>query len=61
MKLPDKQNSKIIVQSPSALGYAGVALLILHVMGYLTGWAWPILYGWMILIDFSRHRQSEKD
>ena len=30
-------------------GAAGVALMVLHITGYLTGWAWPILYVMLIL------------
>jgi len=30
-------------------GAAGVALMVLHITGYLTGWAWPILYVLLIL------------
>ena len=27
----------------------GIALLILHITGFLTGWAWPILYIFLII------------
>jgi hypothetical protein len=30
-------------------GLTGVALMTLHITGYLTGWAWPILYVMLIL------------
>ena len=30
-------------------GVTGVALMTLHITGYLTGWAWPILYVMLIL------------
>ena len=30
-------------------GATGVTLMILHITGYLTGWAWPILYVMLIL------------
>lgn len=26
------------------IGAAGVALMVLHLIGYITGWAWPIMY-----------------
>jgi hypothetical protein len=31
------------------MGLAGVSLMILHITGQLTGWAWPILYIFLIL------------
>ena len=34
----------------STFGATGIALMILHVLGHLTGWAWPILYVILILI-----------
>ena len=30
-------------------GLTGVALLVLHTTGFLTGWAWPILYVLLII------------
>jgi len=31
------------------MGLTGVSLMILHITGQLTGWAWPILYIFLIL------------
>jgi len=39
MKLPNTMPSGI-----GTTGATGIALMILHITGYLTGWAWPILY-----------------
>ena len=30
-------------------GATGVALLVLHLSGYITGWAWPLLYVMLII------------
>ena len=30
-------------------GATGITLMILHITGYLTGWAWPILYVLLII------------
>jgi len=53
MKLP--QNRTGIGTS----GTAGVALMILHVTGYLTGWAWPILYVLLILSGMGSERGNK--
>ena len=44
MLLPTPQSNGI-----GTTGATGVALMILHITGYLTGWAWPILYIFLIL------------
>ena len=31
-------------------GATGIALMVLHITGHLIGWAWPILYVFIILI-----------
>lgn len=60
MKLPETK-IEYVYRGTTAMGYAGVALLIFHVMGYLTGWAWPLLYGWMILVDYHSNNKKEAD
>ena len=40
MKLPDNMQKTGITTT----GATGIALMILHILGYLNGWAWPILY-----------------
>jgi len=45
MKLPAQKNTGI-----GTAGAAGIALMVLHITGYLTGWAWPLLYVFLILI-----------
>lgn len=35
-------------------GLTGVALMVLHITGYLDGWAWPILYCLLILAGMSK-------
>ena len=44
MKLIKPQSSGI-----GTTGVTGVALMVLHITGYLTGWAWPILYVLLII------------
>lgn len=44
MKFPKPQSSGI-----GTTGAVGIALLILHITGFLTGWAWPILYIFLII------------
>ena len=49
MMLPDYKNSGI-----GTAGAAGIALMILHIVGYLTGWAWPLLYVFLILMGIGQ-------
>ena len=30
-------------------GLAGIVLMALHITGYITGWAWPLLYIFLIV------------
>ena len=57
MMLPDYKNSGI-----GTAGAAGIALMILHIVGYLTGWAWPLLSAFLILMGIGQeyHRSSKK-
>ena len=57
MMLPDYKNSGI-----GTAGAAGIALMILHIVGYLTGGAWPLLYVFLILMGIGQeyHRSSKK-
>ena len=53
MKFPKTQSSGI-----GTVGATGITLLILHVTGYLTGWAWPILY--ILLIVSAMGQENRK-
>jgi len=55
MKLPDGLQKTGI----TTMGAAGIALMVLHIMGYLTGWAWPILYVIMILTAFASETSNK--
>lgn len=44
MKFPKPQSSGI-----GTTGAVGVGLMILHLTGIITGWAWPILYILLII------------
>jgi hypothetical protein len=50
MKLPQNKTGL------STAGATGIVLMTLHIIGYLTGWAWPLLYIFLILsgIGFER-------
>jgi uncharacterized membrane-anchored protein YitT (DUF2179 family) len=45
MKFPEQKNTGI-----GTAGAAGISLMILHITGYLTGWAWPLVYIFLILV-----------
>ena len=53
MKFPKPQSSSI-----GTTGVTGVALMVLHCTGYITGWAWPILY--IILIMSAMGQENRK-
>lgn len=53
MKFPKPQSSGI-----GTTGATGVALLVLHTTGYLTGWAWPLLYVLMILVGVGQENRK---
>lgn len=54
MKLPERSD-RYLMPTTSA---TGLALLILHLTGTITGWGWPILY---IALLFMGHSQEYKD
>lgn len=59
MKLPEYA----ITVGPQAsgigtTGLTGVTLMILHVTGYLSGWAWPILYVLLILMGIGQENRK---
>jgi len=53
MKLPSSNMTGI-----GTAGAAGVALMVLHLTGHITGWGWPILY--VILILMGMGQESRK-
>ncbi len=55
MKLPTTD-----LQGIGTTGATGIALMILHVLGYLHGWAWPILYVILILMGIGQERGAKK-
>jgi len=34
----------------NTFGLTGIVLMTLHILGHLTGWAWPLLYVFLILV-----------
>jgi hypothetical protein len=39
-------------------GATGIALLVLHLGGYITGWAWPILYIFLIMSGIGQENRK---
>ena len=39
-------------------GLTGIVLMTLHITGYLTGWAWPILYIFLILTGIGQENRK---
>ena len=56
MKLPEISKPTGI----STTGLTGIVLMTLHFMGYLTGWAWPLLYVFLILIGVGQENKKQK-
>jgi hypothetical protein len=56
MKLPEISKPTGI----STTGLTGIVLMTLHIMGYLTGWAWPLLYVFLILIGVGQENKKQK-
>lgn len=53
MKLPERQLTGI-----GTAGASGVALMVLHITGHLTGWAWPLLYVLLILMGIGQENRK---
>lgn len=56
MKLPE-------ISKPAGLsttGLTGIVLMVLHIAGYLTGWAWPLLYVCLILMGIGQENKKQK-
>jgi len=61
MKFPDPQ--VIVGLKTSGIGTTGatgITLMILHITGYLTGWAWPFLYVFLILSGIGQENRKNK-
>ena len=55
MLLPTPQTAGI-----GTTGATGIALMILHTTGYLIGWAWPILYVFLIISGIGQENRKGK-
>ena len=55
MKLPEVNKPAGI----STTGLTGVVLMILHITGYLTGWAWPLLYVMLIFMGIGQENKKQ--
>lgn len=42
----------------STLGVTGVTLMVLHNLGHLNGWGWPILYVMLILMGIGQENRK---
>ena len=57
MKLPEVNKPAGI----STTGLTGIVLMILHITGYLTGWAWPVLYVFLIITGVGQENKKQKE
>jgi len=39
-------------------GLTGIVLMFLHITGSLTGWAWPILYVFLIITGIGQENRK---
>jgi len=53
MKFPKPQSSGI-----GTTGVVGVALMTLHLIGIVEGWAWPVLYIFLILVAMGQENRK---
>tara|TARA_B100000902_G_C26538374_1_gene541289 strand:+ start:209 stop:373 length:165 start_codon:yes stop_codon:yes gene_type:complete len=53
MKFPKPQSSGI-----GTTGVVGVALMTLHLTGIVEGWAWPVLYIFLILVAMGQENRK---
>ena len=53
MKIPELSKSSAI----GTTGLTGITLMTLHITGYLTGWAWPILYVFLIITGIGQENK----
>ena len=44
MRIPEIRSKGI-----NTTGLTGIVLMTLHILGHLTGWAWPVLYVLLIM------------
>jgi hypothetical protein len=56
MKLPRTMPSSI-----GTAGATGITLMTLHITGFLTGWAWPILYVFLIIAGVGLETRGSKN
>ncbi|MEK9805206.1 MAG: hypothetical protein VW551_02800 [Euryarchaeota archaeon] len=54
MKFPTPQSSGV-----GTTGLAGITLMALHITGYLSGWAWPILYVFLIVSGIGQENRKQ--
>lgn len=40
-------------------GLTGIVLMALHMTGHITGWAWPILYIFLILAGIGQENRRQ--
>ncbi len=55
MVFPTPQSSGL-----GTTGATGITLMILHITGFLTGWAWPILYIPLIISGIGQENRKGK-
>lgn len=60
MKFPEKTKVSVninIIQSDATL--IGCILLISHILGYLQGWGWPILYIPILIMGYFKENKND--
>jgi hypothetical protein len=40
-------------------GLSGIVLMTLHLTGHITGWAWPVLYIFLILAGIGQENRRQ--
>lgn len=53
MRLPERQLSSI-----GTTGATGITLMVMHITGHLTGWAWPLLYVFLIVAGIGQENRK---
>lgn len=53
MRLPTSKPTSI-----GTTGATGITLMVLHITGHLTGWAWPLLYVMLILAGIGQENKQ---
>tara|TARA_B100000427_G_C15480126_1_gene582545 strand:- start:902 stop:1075 length:174 start_codon:yes stop_codon:yes gene_type:complete len=56
MRIPEIRSKGI-----NTTGLTGIVLMTLHLLGYITGWGWPVLYVLLIMSGVGQEYYKKKD